>query len=153
MNATSVSTLVKREGTDAIIKWLQAKNSKEEWPRVVERFKLSLAAYCVSTYVFGTANYDKLMVSGIGQVFQNDLTIVPSVHERKLFKLTPEISKMIGSPGQTSFIEFTSLAKKAYNILRKNSAVFVTAFDVVSTSLHLIWSSLKLKSHIFAWKR
>jgi len=71
------------------------------------------------------------MVSGLGQIYQNDLTIASTIHERKLFKMNPEFLKVIGNPGEKSFTEFVSLAKKAYAILRKNSYIFVTAFNLM----------------------
>lgn len=105
----------------------------------VENFRLSLAGYCVATYVLGIGDRhnDNIMVTKRGHLFHIDfahfLGNVMTFHgikrERAPFVLTPDFVFVMKS--YKCFNEFCDLCARAFNIARKHSRIFITLFTMM----------------------
>merc|ERR1711988_493476 len=119
--------------------WLQEHNpTKELFSNAVENFTLSLAGYCVATYVIGIGDRhnDNIMVSKTGHLFHIDfahflgniMTFAGFKRERAPFVLTPEFAHVMGGKDSDNFSHFINTCNNAYNILRKHAHLFFILF-------------------------
>eukprot|EP01104_Vermistella_antarctica_P019415 TRINITY_DN758_c2_g3_i1.p1 TRINITY_DN758_c2_g3~~TRINITY_DN758_c2_g3_i1.p1 ORF type:complete len:2061 (-),score=458.91 TRINITY_DN758_c2_g3_i1:628-6810(-) len=126
-------------GRTPIARWLQDHNGDEEmYASAVENFTLSLAGYCVGTYILGIGDRhnDNIMVTKSGHVFHIDfahflgniMKFAGFKRERAAFVLTPAYAHVMGGRDGEAFQTFKRLCGRGYNILRKHSEVFFTLF-------------------------
>jgi len=134
----SRSVLVK----DTIAKWLKEKNSvTEEYQRAVENFALSCAGYCVATYVIGIGDRhnDNIMVCKSGILFHIDFGHFLGHFKKKFgfdrekapFVFTPQYAFILGGKGAHMYQLFEEKCCQAYNIVRKNSELFINLFSMM----------------------
>eukprot|EP01091_Cochliopodium_minus_P009002 TRINITY_DN2134_c2_g1_i2.p1 TRINITY_DN2134_c2_g1~~TRINITY_DN2134_c2_g1_i2.p1 ORF type:complete len:1422 (+),score=367.59 TRINITY_DN2134_c2_g1_i2:21-4286(+) len=124
--------------------WLSEKNPKEkDYEEAVQNFMVSLAGYCVATYVLGIGDRhnDNIMVSNSGFLFHIDfahflgniMKFAGIKRETAPFVLTPEFAYVITGGKEkpeksSSFQKFINHTTSAYNILRQNANIFISLF-------------------------
>lgn len=130
-----------------IAEWLQKHNTSElEYQQAVENFTLSCAGYCVATYVLGICDRhnDNIMLKASGHVFHidfgkflGDSQMFGNIRrDRAPFVLTPDMVYVIngGEKPTKRFQTFIDLCCRAFNIVRQNSNIFVTLFQLMTAS-------------------
>ncbi|XP_064480154.1 phosphatidylinositol 4-phosphate 3-kinase C2 domain-containing subunit alpha-like [Ornithodoros turicata] len=130
-----------------ISEWLQKHNTSElEYQQAVENFTLSCAGYCVATYVLGICDRhnDNIMLKTSGHMFHIDFgkflgdsqMFVNIRRDRAPFVLTPDMVYVIngGEKPTKRFQTFIDLCCRAFNIVRQNSNIFVTLFQLMVAS-------------------
>jgi len=135
------STKVKAQGAmkeNAFAKWLQTHNpSTQEYEIAVDNFIKSVAAYCVASYIIGIGDRhnDNIMLKKNGCFFHIDFGhilgnykfvygLIP--RETAPFVFTPIFAYVMGKKGSDNYEKFCALAVKAYNIIRRDSYLFLT---------------------------
>ena len=113
----------------------------EQLAEAVETFLLSLAGYCVATYVIGIGDRhnDNVMLSRAGNLFHIDFghflgnfkSKYGVKRERAPFVFTPDFAYVLGDKGSETFERFVNVSCKAYNILRRCSHEFITLFSLM----------------------
>lgn len=113
----------------------------EQLADAVETFLLSLAGYCVATYVIGIGDRhnDNVMLSKAGNLFHIDFghflgnfkSKYGVKRERAPFVFTPDFAYVLGDKGSETFEKFVRVACRAYNILRRCSHEFITLFSLM----------------------
>ena len=119
-------------------------------PRYLEavvNFKRSCAGYCVATFILGIGDRHNgnIMLTQSGHLFHIDFGHFLGNFKKKLgfkrerspFVFTPEMAYVIaGDNTQSSktYNEFLELCCKAYNVLRKNSTLFINLFILMLTA-------------------
>lgn len=130
-----------------IAEWLQRHNTSElEYQQAVENFTLSCAGYCVATYILGICDRhnDNIMLKTSGHMFHIDFgkflgdtqMFVNFKRDRAPFVLTSDMVYVIngGEKPSKKFQTFIDLCCEAFNIVRRNSNIFMTLFQLMVTS-------------------
>eukprot|EP01114_Cavostelium_apophysatum_P003947 TRINITY_DN1407_c1_g1_i1.p1 TRINITY_DN1407_c1_g1~~TRINITY_DN1407_c1_g1_i1.p1 ORF type:complete len:1234 (+),score=376.93 TRINITY_DN1407_c1_g1_i1:156-3857(+) len=132
------SVLVK----DTVSKWLKSINEAEsDYLSAVMNFALSCAGYCVCTYVIGIGDRhnDNIMLSERGNLFHIDFghflghfkTKFGFEREKAPFVFTPQFAHILGGRGSPMYQFFENTCCSAYNIVRKNSELFINLFSMM----------------------
>eukprot|EP00698_Gefionella_okellyi_P004479 TRINITY_DN1411_c0_g1_i1.p1 TRINITY_DN1411_c0_g1~~TRINITY_DN1411_c0_g1_i1.p1 ORF type:complete len:1066 (+),score=200.57 TRINITY_DN1411_c0_g1_i1:65-3199(+) len=122
--------------------WLRKQNPTEEaYMRAVDTFTVSLAGYCVATYVLGIGDRhnDNIMLSKFGHLFHIDFghflgnfkKFLGFDRETAPFVLTPDFAYVMGGKGSENFEFFTKTCVKAYLLLRKHAHLFISLFAMM----------------------
>ncbi|CAG2244141.1 PIK3C2 [Mytilus edulis] len=130
-----------------IKEWLQKHNPTElEYQKAVENFTRSCAGYCVATYVLGICDRhnDNIMLKQSGHMFHidfnkflGDAQMFGNIkRDRVPFVLTSDMAYVInnGEKQNNKFQEFVDMCCQAFNILRKNTNLFLNLFALLSKS-------------------
>ncbi|XP_002414050.3 phosphatidylinositol 4-phosphate 3-kinase C2 domain-containing subunit alpha [Ixodes scapularis] len=130
-----------------IAEWLQRHNTSElEYQQAVENFTYSCAGYCVATYILGICDRhnDNIMLKTSGHMFHIDFgkflgdsqMFVNFKRDRAPFVLTSDMVYVIngGEKPSKKFQVFIDLCCQAFNIVRRNSNIFMTLFELMVTS-------------------
>nr|XP_037277445.1 LOW QUALITY PROTEIN: phosphatidylinositol 4-phosphate 3-kinase C2 domain-containing subunit alpha-like [Rhipicephalus microplus] len=130
-----------------IAEWLQRHNTSElEYQQAVENFTLSCAGYCVATYILGICDRhnDNIMLKTSGHMFHIDFgkflgdsqMFGNFRRDRAPFVLTSDMVYVIngGEKPSKKFQIFIDLCCEAFNIVRRNSNIFITLFELMVTS-------------------
>jgi phosphatidylinositol-4-phosphate 3-kinase len=143
-----VQTGVTGSFKDRTIKeWLQGHNPTElEYQKAVDNFTRSCAGYCVATYILGVCDRhnDNIMLKQSGHMFHIDFNKFLGdaqmfgnfKRDRVPFVLTSDMAYVInnGEKQSDKFQLFVDLCCQAFNILRKNSNLFLNLFALLSRS-------------------
>jgi phosphatidylinositol-4,5-bisphosphate 3-kinase len=141
-NAVTITTMQIADGTfvgtlsdGAVKKWLIKVNGGSKIPKAVhERFRRSLAAYCVATYVLGVGDRhcSNMMMQPDGHFFHIDFGHFLGHFKTKLgvtrdpdVYFSAAISKAIGKSDSKRYKSFLRLCGTAYNILRENGILLI----------------------------
>ena len=122
--------------------WLEEHNPGERaLNEAVDTFCVSLAGYCVATYVMGIGDRhnDNVMLSEAGHLFHIDFghflgnfkSKFGFKRERAPFVFTPDFAYALGDKGSEKFDKFVTVCSQAYNILRGNAHEFITLFSLM----------------------
>ena len=122
--------------------WLEEHNPGERaLNEAVDTFCVSLAGYCVATYVMGIGDRhnDNVMLSEAGHLFHIDFghflgnfkSKFGFKRERAPFVFTPDFAYALGDKGSVKFDKFVTVCSQAYNILRGNAHEFITLFSLM----------------------
>ncbi|XP_077560079.1 phosphatidylinositol 4-phosphate 3-kinase C2 domain-containing subunit alpha-like [Haemaphysalis longicornis] len=130
-----------------IAEWLQRHNTSElEYQLAVENFTFSCAGYCVATYILGICDRhnDNIMLKTSGHMFHIDFgkflgdsqMFANFKRDRAPFVLTSDMVYVIngGEKPSKKFQVFIDLCCEAFNIVRRNSNIFITLFELMVTS-------------------
>ncbi|XP_023217148.1 phosphatidylinositol 4-phosphate 3-kinase C2 domain-containing subunit alpha-like [Centruroides sculpturatus] len=130
-----------------IAEWLQKYNTSElEYQQAVENFTMSCAGYCVATYVLGICDRhnDNIMLKTSGHIFHidfgkflGDAQMFGNIkRDRTPFVLTSDMAYVINGGVQPTkrFQNFIDLCCQAFNIVRKNSNIFLNLFSLMVSS-------------------
>ncbi|XP_048779556.2 phosphatidylinositol 4-phosphate 3-kinase C2 domain-containing subunit alpha-like isoform X2 [Ostrea edulis] len=130
-----------------IKEWLQGHNPTElEYQKAVDNFTRSCAGYCVATYILGVCDRhnDNIMLKQSGHMFHidfnkflGDAQMFGNIkRDRVPFVLTSDMAYVInnGEKQSDKFQLFVDLCCQAFNILRKNSNLFLNLFALLSRS-------------------
>jgi len=132
------SVLVK----DTLSKWLKQQNpGEDEYKKAVETFALSCGGYCVATYVIGIGDRhnDNIMMHKQGNLFHIDFghflghfkTKFGFEREKAPFVFTPQYAHILGGKGAPPYQQYEETCCTSYNIVRKNSALFINLFSMM----------------------
>jgi len=124
---------------DVIRTWLEAQGgNKDNWLHVQETFLLSLAGYCVATYVLGIGDRhnDNIMIRRDGAFFHIDFGHFLGNFKKKFgykrekapFIFTPALARVLDGLDSPMYKRFESVCCRAYNVLRKHSNLIITLF-------------------------
>ena len=127
---------------NVLLDWLQKKNHRpDDLEKARENFMYSCAGYCVATYILGIGDRhnDNIMVTETGNLFHIDFGHFLGNRKKKLgvdrepvpFILTPDFVYILGGKSGRLFARFLEIATKAYQILRKHAALFITLFSMM----------------------
>ncbi len=127
---------------DVMLKWLRENNEKPEvFIRAQQNFMRSCAAYCVATYVLGIGDRhnDNIMITRTGYFFHIDFGHFLGNFKSKMgikretapFVLTQQYVECMGGKKSALYREFVVLCGRIFNILRRNSDLFVTLFHMM----------------------
>eukprot|EP01088_Endostelium_zonatum_P015669 TRINITY_DN3956_c0_g1_i1.p1 TRINITY_DN3956_c0_g1~~TRINITY_DN3956_c0_g1_i1.p1 ORF type:complete len:1236 (-),score=318.64 TRINITY_DN3956_c0_g1_i1:189-3761(-) len=150
LNSETTANICKESGyglkaalkEDPLKNWLEAQNPQaHQFKKAVENFALSCAGYCVATYVLGIGDRhnDNIMVTKDGRLFHIDFGHFLGhfkqkfgvKRERAPFVFTPDYAYVMGGKGSADYNTFVETCKKAYNILRRYSHVFLNLFAMM----------------------
>ena len=105
------------------------------------KFARSCAAYCVATWIMGVGDRhnDNLMLKRNGEFFHIDFghflgnfkSKFGIKRERAPFIFTQAMADVLGGPNGDLFKEFEDMAIRAFLIIRKHSALFLTLFSLM----------------------
>eukprot|EP00727_Mastigamoeba_balamuthi_P006638 m51a1_g2595 putative phosphatidylinositol 3- (1445) ;mRNA; r:440263-446902 len=127
---------------DTISQWLRQHNpSPAELESSIETFTLSCAGYCVATYVLGIGDRhaDNVMITKKGHLFHIDFGHFLGNFKKKLgvkrerapFKFTSQFANVFGGKDSPGFRKFEDYCAEAYNILRRDSDLFICLFELM----------------------
>lgn len=118
--------------------FLEAHNSKSNWPTVVDNFAVSSAGYAVACYVLGIGDRhnDNIMLSERGDLFHIDFghilgnykTFAGVKRETTPFVFTPMYSHVMGGEKSATFQKFLQFGSLAFCVLRKHAHVLMSLF-------------------------
>ena len=122
--------------------WLEEHNPGERaLNEAVDTFCVSLAGYCVATYVMGIGDRhnDNVMLSEAGHLFHIDFGHFLGNFKSKYgikretapFVFTPSMAHVLGGVDDALFAEFERTATAAYNVLRRHARLLVTLFSLM----------------------
>jgi Phosphatidylinositol 3- and 4-kinase/Phosphoinositide 3-kinase family, accessory domain (PIK domain)/Phosphoinositide 3-kinase C2/Phorbol esters/diacylglycerol binding domain (C1 domain) len=150
LNSATMADVHKEHGGGAfgalkekvLASWLREHNpSDDQYERAVHVFALSLAGYCVATFVLGIGDRhnDNVMITKQGNVFHidfahflgNTLKFAGIDRETSPFILTPELVYVLGGARSERFEHFTATACRAFLIVRRHANVFITLFSLM----------------------
>lgn len=130
-----------------ITEWLQVHNPTElDFQKAVDNFTASCAGYCVATYVLGICDRhnDNIMIKHTGHIFHIDFakflgdsqTFGSFKRDRTPFVLTSDMAYVINGGDKPSerFQYFVDLCCRAFNIIRRNSNLFINLFSLMTQS-------------------
>lgn len=158
LNAQTTAAITKADGgvtaafkETPLAKWLQTNNaSKPDHREALQRFIKSCAGYSVATYVLGIGDRhnDNIMVTKDGRLFHIDFGHFLGNYKKKFgikrerapFVFTPDFAYVMGGKDSPDFMTYVNLCCTAYNILRKNAAIFINLFAMVSLQWLLVFS-------------
>jgi len=146
LNAETTANIQKMAGgataafsSKPLTNWLMEHNKTETLQKTaINNFMLSLAGYCVATYVLGIGDRhnDNIMVTKDGHLFHIDfahfLGNVISFHgfkrERAPFVLTPDFVNVIGGKDSPGWNQFVSYCLEAFDVVRRYSYIIISLF-------------------------
>jgi phosphatidylinositol kinase/protein kinase (PI-3 family) len=149
LNSETTANIAKAQGgasavlaDSTVTDWLRGFNKGEdEWEKCVETFMLSCAGYCVATYVLGIGDRhsDNIMISRKGHLFHIDFghflgnfkSKLGVKRERAPFKFTPQFAHVFGGKESPKYKKFEEISSMAYNMLRRNSDLFISLFGLM----------------------
>jgi len=115
--------------------------TESQYQESVETFGLSLAGYCVATYIMGIGDRhnDNVMLSKQGHLFHIDFghflgnfkSKFGIKRERAPFVMTPDFAYVLGDKGSEKFEQFVGHCCQAYSIMRKHSHMLITLFSLM----------------------
>ncbi|KAI6653487.1 Phosphatidylinositol 4,5-bisphosphate 3-kinase catalytic subunit gamma isoform-like [Oopsacas minuta] len=125
-----------------LLDWLEKKNQhQDDLKKAKENFMYSCAGYCVATYILGIGDRhnDNIMVTENGNLFHIDFGHFLGNKKKKLgvdrepvpFILTPDFVYIMGGKSGALYTQFLEIATRAYLILRRHSALFITLFSMM----------------------
>lgn len=120
-----------------LFEWLQRHNPNEhDFASAVRDFASSCAGYCVATYVLGIGDRhnDNIMITKTGHLFHIDFgrflgnseKFAGVSRDRAPFVFTPEFAYVMGGQNSPIYSKFVQQACLAYNIVRRNAALFTS---------------------------
>lgn len=99
---------------------------------------LSLAGYCVATYVLGIGDRhnDNIMIRRDGAFFHIDFGHFLGNFKKKFgynrekapFIFTPALARVLDGTDSSTYRRFEAVCCRAYNVLRKHSNLIITLF-------------------------
>jgi len=115
--------------------------SKDTYRKAVDTFLVSLAGYCVATYVLGIGDRhnDNVMLAKTGHLFHIDFghflgnfkSKFGIKRERAPFVFTPDFAYVLGEKGSDDYGRFTDLCGQAYNVIRQHANEFINLFQLM----------------------
>jgi len=129
-----------------IRRYLKSKHpNAESYAVAEENFIQSCAGYCVFSYILGIGDRHNgnLMMNKNGKFFHIDfghflghkksvrLGVVNFNRERTPFVCTPAFCGVIGREDSPNFKRFTTLCCDAYNVIRHNSGLIISLFELM----------------------
>eukprot|EP01126_Amoeba_proteus_P039178 TRINITY_DN4116_c1_g2_i2.p1 TRINITY_DN4116_c1_g2~~TRINITY_DN4116_c1_g2_i2.p1 ORF type:complete len:244 (-),score=51.02 TRINITY_DN4116_c1_g2_i2:61-792(-) len=148
-NATTTAKIEKEAGGSfqsfskyPLKRWIESHNQSEKLFReAIDNFTRSCAGYCVATYVVGIGDRhnDNIMVTKTGHMFHIDFGhFLGNImkfgfynRESAPFVLTPSFVHVMGDEKGKNYHRFILLSTRAYEIVRKNSNVFLNLFHMM----------------------
>ena len=111
------------------------------YKEAVHTFCLSLAGYCVATYIMGIGDRhnDNVMLSKMGHLFHIDFghflgnfkSKFGFKRERAPFVFTPDFAYVLDEKGSPKFERFVQVCCQAYNVIRQHSHEFINLFSLM----------------------
>eukprot|EP00455_Lapot_gusevi_P034995 TRINITY_DN3870_c0_g1_i8.p1 TRINITY_DN3870_c0_g1~~TRINITY_DN3870_c0_g1_i8.p1 ORF type:complete len:392 (+),score=162.44 TRINITY_DN3870_c0_g1_i8:366-1541(+) len=128
--------------------FIREKNSDEtRYQEAVENFCRSVAGYCVATFVLGIGDRHNgnIMLTESGHLFHIDFGHFLGNFKKKFgfnrerspFVFTPEMAYVMGGEDYKRsqlYLNFVDSCCRAYNILRKNSNLFIDLFILMQSA-------------------
>lgn len=122
--------------------WLRDNNKAEgSYNTAVETFIKSCAGYCVATYIIGIGDRhpSNIMLTRKGNLFHIDFGHILGNFKKKLgvkrerskFVFTPQMLAVMGNTKDKRYNEFETKCCEAYNIIRENSSLFISLFQLM----------------------
>ena len=109
--------------------------------QAIDSFVLSLAGYCVATYVMGIGDRhnDNVMLSAHGHLFHIDFghflgnfkSKFGIKREKAPFVFTPDLAHVMGGKGAPPYQKFVDTCCRAYSVIRSCSHEFVNLFSLM----------------------
>ncbi|KAG9392971.1 Phosphatidylinositol 3-kinase, Vps34 type [Carpediemonas membranifera] len=122
---------------------LREKDGDRETWRISEeamsRYVRSCAGYCVATYLLGVGDrhLENIMLKPDAKLFHIDFGFILG-RDPKPFSPPMKISRAMvdgmGGPASPQYQEFQTLCCEAYNILRRHANMFISVFEIMSSS-------------------
>ncbi|KAF2072204.1 hypothetical protein CYY_006485 [Polysphondylium violaceum] len=149
LNANTIANINKDAGgtgalleEKTLVNWLKECNPTElEFNKAVENFILSCAGYVVATYVMGIGDRhsDNIMMTKSGHLFHIDFGHFLGNYKKKYgfkrerapFIFTPQYMAIVGGKDSENFKFFVNTCCSAFNILRKNTDLFLNLFQLM----------------------
>ena len=113
----------------------------DAYRRAVDTFLVSLAGYCVATYVMGIGDRhnDNIMLARTGHLFHIDFghflgnfkSKFGIRRERAPFVFTPDFAYVLGEKGADDYARFSDLCGRAYNVIRAHANEFINLFQLM----------------------
>lgn len=114
----------------SILNYIMEENDNVPVGKIKHQFVKSVATYCVITYLLGIGDrhLDNIMITKDGRLFHVDFGYIlgmDPVFNNPGIRITPDIVNAIGGLSSKYYVEFTELATKIYNCLRRNIDIFI----------------------------